>query len=784
MPKFLLCSFLWFFSSQMLFAQVPANDNCAGAVILPIQAGSCTTTIAGNTANATKSAQTAFIPSATDDDIWYKFTTPASSDPEARFMVMLQLSNLAFTNGAEDIFLERREGATFICDDYYPDNQTFYVGSPANWMMTGLKPSTVYSIRLYTNNESSRVAFDICLYIPTPPANDNCEAPVALTPQLNTCTPSGPFSTLAATKSPQASGDGSGRDDDVWFSFNTPAESRKFVVELTNRTYNTGFGNNVIELWGTCGSAEYLVFAPFAATADFGVLNPSTTYRVRVYTYGTSSRLSSFNICVKMVSPPVNDECVNANPVVVGPVGVFGPIVQGTTQNASQSAQPNTPCFTYTDDDVWYRFTAPASGIVGLKIDNVTNPAGGGIPVMASMLYSGTCNSLVNLQCLGTNNGSFTGLTPGQEYYLRVMTNDGGAAANFDIALQALQPPPNDNCADAITVPVNADFTYNLFVSGSTNLAQTSSVPLSPCTPLAGNDVWYQFTAPATGSLQMSLFNRVNPGGGSTAMYSILYSGNCTSPVHVQCISALTENITGLTPGGVYYLRVMSNAVGQYVNFSLGLRLLPAPMTNTTCATARHLTTEFQSGTTLGLPAANETVACYGSKAPNKVAYYHFTATATWHYIDFTDLIALSPNQAGVGFRVSSGTCEGDLVVNSVGCIAGVKFNNSPITGLTIGNTYIVQLMENTYNGGPVAFKMRLAPPNAFVWTGGVSAAWEDGLNWANKAVPNGNSEVIIPPGKPRYPMISVNTTVRKMTLSPGTNVQVAPGVLFEVQFE
>jgi hypothetical protein len=784
MPKFLLCSFLLFFFSQILFAQAPANDNCAGAVILPIQAGSCTTTITGNTANATKSAQTAFIQSATDDDIWYKFTTPESADPEARFMVMLQLSNLAFTNGTEDIFIERREGATYICDDYYPDNQTFYVGSPTNWTMTGLKPSTVYSIRLYTNNESSRVAFNICLYIPTPPANDNCDAPVVLTPELNTCTPAGPYSTLTATKSPQASGDGSGRDDDVWFTFTTPAESRKFIAELSNRTYNTGFGNTVIELWGLCGNTENLVFAPFASSADLGVLSPSTTYRLRIYTYGTSSRLNSFNICVKMVSPPVNDECGNAIPIVVGPVGSFGPVVQGTTQNASQSAQPTTPCLTYADDDVWYRFTAPASGLVSLKIDNVSNPAGGGIAGMASMLYSGTCNSLVSRQCVGTNNGSFTGLTPGQEYYLRVMTNDGGAVASFDIALQALQPPPNDNCADAVTVPVNTDLSYNLFVNGTTNLAQTSSVPLSPCTPVASNDVWYQFTAPTTGVLQMRLFNVVNPQSGSISTYSILYSGNCTTPVHVRCITATTENLEGLTPGAVYYLRVMSNAAGQYVNFSLGLRLLPAPMVNTTCAAASALTTEYQPGTTLGLPANNDIVACYGSKAPNKVAYYQFTATATWHYIDVADIIQLSLNAAGVGFRVSSGTCEGDLVGNSVACISGARANNAPITGLTIGNTYIVQLMENTFNGGPVAFKIRLAPPNSFVWLGGESTAWEEPLNWVNKAVPTGTSEVIIPPGRPRYPRINVNTTVRRMTASPGTNVQVAPGVQFTVQFE
>jgi hypothetical protein len=403
---------------------------------------------------------------------------------------------------------------------------------------------------------------------------------------------------------------------------------------------------------------------------------------------------------------------------------------------------------------------------------------------MASMLYSGACNSLVSKQCLTTNNGTFTGLTPGQDYLLRVMTNDGGVAANFDIALQALTAPANDNCGGAETVPINTDGTFNLYVNGTTNLAQTSAVPVSPCSPGASNDVWYQFTAPTSGSLQMNLFNRVNPGGGSNAMYSILYSGNCNSPVHVQCITATTESLTGLTPGGIYYLRVMSNAVGQYVTFSLGLRALLAPQENGTCPNIRTLTTTVQRATTLGLPLSNTTVACFGSTAPNKVLFYRFVATATSHYIDFSDFLRLSLNANGLGFRVYKTSCDSDPVAQSIKCISSVVFGNEPITGLTIGNTYFVQVMENTFNGGTMEFGIRLAPPNANIWLGTVDNKFENPANWSRNEVPDINTEIIVPGGRPKGVVVSFNASVRKVKVDQGASWTVAPGVTLTVREE
>lgn len=761
-----------------------AQDNCNVATALTLQNATCTSTVTGTTAGATASPQTALIPFAADDDVWYTFTTPAGS-AEARFMVVLQLSDVTFTGASTGIYIERREGSANICDNFFANNH-YIDASQANksWTMTGLLPATQYSIRLYTDGNTSRMNFKICAYIPTPPPNDNCGTAQVLTAG-STCVPTGPFNTLTATAGTQPSGDGTGRDDDVWFSFTTGASPQKYMVQLSSLVYNTGFGNPVIELWDNCNGTQNVQFAPFATKADFGVLNPSTTYFVRVYTYGSSSRFSSFSICLLAITPPPNDECAGAIPVQVGSSG-FGTPVNGTTQNAGQSNQPVGSCSVFADDDVWYSFTAPATGIVEMKLENVVHPENPSSPAMDFILLSGPCADPTVVAC-GTGNSSiFSALTPGQTYRLRLMTQDAGNAANFTLSLRQLQNPANDNCTGAVMLTVNTNHTYTITTEGTTVLAGPSGVATTPCNALASNDVWYSFVAPASGAVQFRLSNVVNPAAGSTAMLTIAYGGNCAAISHLQCFTGSNGVLTGLTPGATYYLRTMSNSPGQSVNFRIGVLEILPQQSNIDCGSARNLTTTWQRGSTLGLPMLNNITACYGGIAPNKVVYYQFTATATTHYIDFKDWVNLSLNANGLGYRVYSGDCTGNPVTKTLKCVPSVNNANDTIPNLTIGETYTVLVMENSFNGGTVEFSLRLAPANTNVWVGTIDDSWNKAGNWSLGQVPDANSEVIIPGGRrvggsPRYPVLSANTTVRSLKIDPGGRVDVAAGVVITV---
>jgi hypothetical protein len=767
------------------------QDNCNLATVLPVQNGNCVTTVNGTTVGATASSQSAFIPSDADDDVWYKFTTPVSANPNDRFMVVLQLSDVTYSESSTGFYLELREGSANICIDYYSNNH--YISAAQTnkqWSMTGLLPGTEYSIRLYTEGAGTnlRATYKICLSIPTPPANDNCSSPQALTVG-ETCVPSGPYSTLAATKSDQMSGDGSGRDDDVWFSFTTGSATQKYIATLSSPTYNTGFGNPVIELWTACNAVENAGFYAFTTTKDFGVLNPSTTYFIRIYTYGTSSRFSAFSICVQSVTPPpppANNECAAAIPVEVGAAG-FGPVVNGTTRHATQSAQSIGACSVNPDDDVWYSFVAPPNGNVQMKLENVLHPDYGSSQVMQYVLHSGACNAAGVVSCGTGNQAIFSGLTAGQTYRLRLMTQDAGSEANFSLSMQQIIIPGNDNCADAQLLTVNTDNTFNITTAGNTNNASTSGIAINaPCFPQGLEDVWYRFVAPASGVVQVRLSDVVNPGGGSTALFTLVYSGNCAALTQFYCMSTNSfDLLTGLTPGATYYLRTMSYIVGQSHTFRIGVMEF-SPQDNISCANIRNLTTEWQRGSTLGQPVNNNIIACYGSAAPNRVLYYRFTATATTHYIDFKDWGRLSANQIGVGYRVYKSECSGNSVANTIKCVASVRNANDTIPNLTIGDSYTVLVMENTFNGGPAEFSIRVAPANTNVWVGTLSNEWNKAENWSAGMIPDANTEVIIPSGRrfmgqPRYPTITTSTSFRSVKIDRGARVDIAPGVVVTI---
>ncbi len=70
---------------------------------------------------------------------------------------------------------------------------------------------------------------------------------------------------------------------------------------------------------------------------------------------------------------------------------------------------------------------------------------------------------------------------------------------------------------------------------------------------------------------------------------------------------------------------------------------------------------------------------------------------------------------------------------------------------------------------------------SSFIWTGNINTAWENAGNWSDNAVPNSNSAVSIPSGRPRYPLVNSNTTVKSINCATGASVTVAPGVIVTI---
>lgn len=321
---------------------------------------------------------------------------------------------------------------------------------------------------------------------------------------------------------------------------------------------------------------------------------PGSTLFVRFWEYG-GDEFGEFQICAAEYTPPTppaNDECINAIPLSVNPDLNCALVTAATTAGATQSNETAATCGSAgSNDDIWFTFVATETTHV--VSETIT---GGNSGDLATQLYSGACGALVAIQCSDPQYMTFTGLTPGQTYYLRVYTWSTSALTNsaFDICVGTLPPPPpNDDCINAIQVPVNPDLSCALVTSGSTASATPTTGETDPACGTGGlnDDVWYSFIA-TNNQHYVSLLNVT---GIVTDMVLAVYSGSCGNLVSLECSDPNSTIVSGLTPGNTYYVRVWTwtSTVGSYANFQLCIGTPPPPYGNDEPCTAALLTIDY-----------------------------------------------------------------------------------------------------------------------------------------------------------------------------------------------
>jgi len=193
--------------------------------------------------------------------------------------------------------------------------------------------------------------------------------------------------------------------------------------------------------------------------------------------------------------------------------------------------------------------------VTGIAFSNVTGTSA----TVSFTATSAASNYFVTLlpggatQTVTSPTTSFTGLTPGTAYTVIVQTNcsAGGVATT---SAQFGTTPTNDACTSAVALTVNPTC---VAITGSVSGATQSLAP-SSCSGGASTvaaDVWYSFVA--TSSL-----HRVSATGAFDIVVEAL-SGSCGALTSVACVDANgtgTENLnlTGLTVGNTYYVRIFA----------------------------------------------------------------------------------------------------------------------------------------------------------------------------------------------------------------------------------
>lgn len=663
-------------------AQAPANDDCANAQALVVNPNTtCTTSATGTTVNATAStapAPTCGIVGGANDDVWYSFVATSASH-------IITLSNI--TGTSTDLQIATYSGACGSLTEVQ-------CSSPVVTTVGGLTVGNTYYVRVYTNSAATAntANFTICITTPPPPpANDECSGAILLTANAGaTCATQTAGTTVDATPSSQAAPtcSSTGINDDVWYSFVAVSTVQTVTLSSVSPT-NT---MSIALYSGASCTALTQINCIDGNVLTVSSLTVGTTYYVRVYTQSaTIGTASTFNICVTTPPPPpANDDPCNAITLTPSTTCTYATY---TNQNATASGGVPAPgCANYLGGDVWFQVTVPAGG--SLLFDTQT----GVITDGGMAIYSGTCNALTLIACDDDSspNGfmpmiAVTGQTPGTTLWVRVWEYGNNNNGTFGICVTVPPPPPaNDECAGAISAPVNPTLTCTSTVNGSTGGSTGSTVTAPSCSSAAAanDDVWFSFIA--TGATHVVTLSNVT--GSTTAMALAVYSGTCASASQVACTTGNSLIVFGLTGGQTYYVRVWTTSTSTPLvasaSFTLCVATPPPPPTNDNCSSAISLlvsstntcATQTAGTTSWATPSTVPIPTCGTAAQLNDDVWFSFVATAPYH------TVSTSSASSTVYFAVYSGTC-GTLTQLVCSTIA-----NNTFSGLTVGQTYYVRV--------------------------------------------------------------------------------------------
>lgn len=423
----------------------------------------------------------------------------------------------------------------------------------------------------------------------------------------------------------------------------------------------------------------------------FEDLDSATSYEfyVRAICDATTDDISGWRSFVFM-TVIANDECDAATEVPVNTDATCDLTASGTFQGATLSEDMPGPCDTWSTiyQDVWFEFEATESAHA-ISILNSFDTYSMYIQVFSDDICD---DSTSEPMTCGNSPVIASGLTPGETYKIRVFST-WNLTSSFDICVRTLNSPENDDCDEAIDVPVNTDATCTLTTSGTFEDATLSSVGgVITCYEWdeAVKDVWFEFEATDTAH-KVSILNVADTW---STYVEVFEEADCNTPgaEPIACGQG-TMTLSGLTIGDTYKIRVSTYSATNNSTFDVCVRTLQAP-DNDDCDGAVELPVsetmeceETVSGTfsdaTLSEGASD---GCNDFNEPVVDVWYEFEAITTTHGI----ILSADASTWNVHIEVY----EEDICTGYLDPIACEQTSELVVNDLTPGETYKVRVIS------------------------------------------------------------------------------------------
>ncbi len=622
--------------------------------------------------------------------LWYHFQSPIDG--------IIRINSAAQFNDLISVF----EGSCSNLDLLDCNNRDEHGFTGETHYMT-VSNGTDYYIRI--NGIDSRFGLSrgaFCLSLeevpafPLPPTNDICANSIVLSVDATACITGSNYN--ADFTGPEPTLNLKSRSD-IWYQFTATA---------TELTINTGadFADVITVYSGNCDNLTEVAVNEFGQSLTLNDLAIGETYPIQIS--GFFATIEG-NVCMEVVTPEEgtaeNDLCQNATFIAVD-----GNCVEG--ENIFAEFEGPTPsCEIFPTSDIWFEFTAPASG--GVQINT-----GSSFPHVVA-IYSGTCGNLEELQCI--QNPTFCGgyfdvqdLIPGENYFIQIASTENDFGYLFgDLCISILDIQStetfdplelliNVNCIGEGTavlevVPLGGVGVYLLTGSASNDTLQTGDVFFTILSDDLGCEVSVtgivdcgEIPCEVGTELITSNVSCYNENNGQA---TIDESGAENGPLSYQWSQgSTTANVSNLSPGNYTVTITDAAECSEVYEFII---TQPDPLIVNATATG-----ETGSGTNDGTASANPS----GGIAPYTYAWNNGVTNP--------DINNLPPGIYTVTITDTNGcTNEAAVTVNSFDCAISVSIDSDNIS--CFGNT----------DGFAAADIVNGTPPFTYLWSTGATTA-------------------------------------------------------------
>ncbi len=244
------------------------------------------------------------------------------------------------------------------------------------------------------------------------------------------------------------------------------------------------------------------------------------------------------------------DSCTT--PQVIAGAGPFA--IDNTAAAAGQNFAP-TCVPTHMQKDVWFTWTAPASGNTTVSLCS-----GVSFDTVLAVYNGSTCPGAASIgcsddACLAQSSVTFTAVAA-QSYAIQIGGYDGDFGSGTFTIAGATPPPANDDCSMATAISGTGLFPFNNTTATTGSQGQAESLCNFFTSTAIARDVWFAWTAPSTGIATVQTCSQTTV---DTKMSAFSGAG-CPASASIACnddACSLQSSIQfACTSGSVYMLQV------------------------------------------------------------------------------------------------------------------------------------------------------------------------------------------------------------------------------------